>query len=111
MEKEKQIEEMADVLCDAKEHDCKGGNDCLCIKQAEAIYNAGYRKQNWISVEDRLPEASGYYLFATNGNPYCGFGNGTGVSYFMHKAKTWKKINEKHVTHWMPLPKPPMKGE
>ena len=42
----KQIEEMADILCEAKEHDCKGGNDCLCVKQAEALYNAGYRKQS-----------------------------------------------------------------
>lgn len=46
MHQEKQIEEMADILCEAKEHDCKGGNDCLCVKQAEAIYNAGYRKQS-----------------------------------------------------------------
>ena len=45
MNTEKQIEEMADILCEAKEHDCKGGNDCLCVKQAEALYNAGYRKQ------------------------------------------------------------------
>jgi hypothetical protein len=42
----REIEEMADILCEAKEHDCKGGNDCLCVKQAEALYNAGYRKQS-----------------------------------------------------------------
>lgn len=47
----KQIEEMADILCDAKDHDCKGGNDCLCVKQAEALYNAGYRKASTVAME------------------------------------------------------------
>lgn len=40
----KQIEEMANILCEAKEHNCNGGNDCLCIKQATALYNAGYKQ-------------------------------------------------------------------
>ena len=64
MSREKQIEEIADILCEAKEHDCKGGNDCLCVKQAEALYNAGYRKQSeWISVDERLPrESEGEWL-------------------------------------------------
>lgn len=43
MDKQKQIEEMANILCEAKEHDCKGENDCNCIKQATALYNAGGR--------------------------------------------------------------------
>lgn len=43
--KNKQIEKMANILCEAKEHDCKGENDCNCIKQATALYNADYRKQ------------------------------------------------------------------
>ena len=50
-DEQKQIEEMADILCEAKEHDCNGGNDCLCIKQSQALYNAGYRKQNEVIVE------------------------------------------------------------
>lgn len=41
----KPIEEMADILCSAKEHNCNGGNDCLCIKQATALYNAGYTQK------------------------------------------------------------------
>lgn len=38
------IEEIADVLCKAKEHQCDGGEDCLCVKQAMALYNAGYTR-------------------------------------------------------------------
>ena len=47
----KTIEEMADILCDTKEHDCQGGNDCLCIKQATALYDANYRRQSEDTVE------------------------------------------------------------
>lgn len=64
----------------------------------------------WISVKDRLPEESGYYLYAAR-HPYCGLQNGIGVSYFMHKVKDWKKINKVYVTHWMPLPEPPTEKE
>ena len=47
----KQIEEMANILCDAKGHDCNGGDDCRCVKQAEALYNAGYRKASDVARE------------------------------------------------------------
>ena len=45
----KQIEEMADILCSAKEHNCNGGNDCLCIKQATALYNEGYKQEKEVA--------------------------------------------------------------
>ena len=60
----------------------------------------------WISVEYRLPEKSGYYLYFAS-NPHRGLQNGIGVSYYMHKAKDWKKVYTPRVTHWMPLPEPP----
>ena len=43
MTKQEQIEEMADILCESKNHDCNG-EDCKCIKQATDLYNEGYRK-------------------------------------------------------------------
>lgn len=62
MSKEKQIEEMASVLCDncaGNESPCriaKSGKMCGVVqREAEALYNAGYRKQSegeWIDVED-----------------------------------------------------------
>ena len=47
----KQIDEMADILCDAKGHNCNGGDDCRCVKQAKALYNAGYRKSSDVARE------------------------------------------------------------
>ena len=58
MTKEKQIEEMTENLCDIE---CKGMKcdacDCCCEYRmlAEALYNAGYRKQSegeWIFEAD-----------------------------------------------------------
>ena len=64
----------------------------------------------WISVEERLPEESGYYLYLCD-SPIRGLQNGVGVSYFQHKAKLWKKVYNPCVTHWMPLPETPEEGE
>lgn len=38
MTKQEQIEEMADILCQSKNHKCDG-EDCKCIKQATDLYN------------------------------------------------------------------------
>ena len=112
MNKEKQIEEMADILCVAKEHDCKGGNDCLCLKQAEAIYNASYRKQEWISVKDRLPDIRQEVI------AYRGEFRGDIMDMYTYlNNDLWEdaygyRVSTEHegITHWMYLPEPP-KGE
>lgn len=96
-----QIEEMADLLCEAKEHDCKGGNDCLCVKQAEALYNAGYRKQSgWISVDERLPNA--FVNVIT-----CDRDNRVRMDFYCGKLNGWNR--GEFITHWMPLPEAPKK--
>ena len=57
MSKEKQIEEMAKVMCDRCKviFDCTSTEMCSeCTADAEALYNAGYRKQSegeWIFKE------------------------------------------------------------
>lgn len=62
----------------------------------------------WISVKDKLPKKSGYYLIANNA---------TSV-WVMRFSIRYKKFNTldyecgdiyavTSVTHWMPLPKPP----
>lgn len=43
VEKKKEIEEIAKVLCDNNCYSCTGLN-CLALINAEKIYNAGYRK-------------------------------------------------------------------
>ena len=49
MDKQKLIEEMADILCESKNHNCNG-EDCKCIKQATDLYEQGYRKIDENSV-------------------------------------------------------------
>lgn len=39
----KEIEEIADILCESKNRNCNGGEDCKCLKQAKDLYNAGCR--------------------------------------------------------------------
>lgn len=60
----------------------------------------------WISVRDRLPEETGYYLIVCD-SPYRGRKDGINLSFYQHRAKNWKATNNLHVTHWMPLPEPP----
>lgn len=69
----------------------------------EATKKVGHK---WISVEERLPEATGKYIVCTEKKSvYC--------------AKFYKYISERHpegyfgtdsythITHWMPMPEPP----
>ncbi len=71
---------------------------------ADELYNAGYRKQEWISVDDRLPEKEGQYLVYTG---LCGIK----VCIFRTSIITDRLSFEYNCTHWMPLPEPPkMKG-
>lgn len=53
----------------------------------------------WISVKDRLPEKSGYYLIWTEHSYYL-------IGFFSSNIDNgkWDWID---VTHWMPLPEPP----
>ena len=43
MDKTSQVEKMADILCQSKDHVCNGGDDCRCVKQAEDLYDNGCR--------------------------------------------------------------------
>lgn len=67
----------------------------------------------WISVNDRLPEANERVL-ATDGE-YIGEAYMQANTEFMRDfgvyAATWILIYGTNVTHWMPLPEPPKKEE
>ena len=58
---------------------------------------------NWISVEDRLPEETGYYLI------FCHAGEKMfpkqKIDYFIENKQGW--LHSSNITHWMPLPAPP----
>ena len=111
---EKQIEEMAKEMCDC----CRKAvtndtcEETLCwgvIQHAEALYNAGYRKQEWISVEDMIPKkwqkCLCYY-------PEKDYGSKVVVDYAeTDNGGFAEQFQFGKPSHWMPLPEAPkMKG-
>ena len=70
----------------------------------------GVTVQEWISVDDRLPEAGGYVVCIAKRNPFSRF---MPMVARIEKNGWVNPMTEQYiseVTHWMPLPKPP-KGE
>lgn len=82
-------------------------DDPYCIPDerdfADHLIENGVTVQKWIPVTERLPELSGEYLV------YCGEYDGICVLYYeILKTKGKWRSNWKEVTHWMPLPEPPV---
>ena len=77
---------------------------------ASYLIKSGVTVQEWISVDDRLPEESGYYLVFED------IGRSEVLSYskkyqaFNAYDDSYSESNVIPVTHWMPMPNPP-KGE
>ncbi len=119
MSKEKQIiEEMAKILEHSCERECPKPINCdRC--QAVLLYNAGYRKQEWISVEERLPEDNGDELIICTKDGIVGTGRYNNIgnkglfSWMANEGSDFYDLGtDSRVTHWMPLPEAPkMKGE
>lgn len=75
-------------------------------KQAfEARYNAECNADNWISVEDRLPDVLTDVL-CINSRGECFVGYRTHTGRWSHDNVLYY-----HVTHWQPLPLAPKGGE
>ena len=130
MSREKQIEELAVVLTDGGCKTCNGCSyndkfNCKPIYDAELLYNAGYRKQEWISVDERLPELTGDVRtwgdlkIKPSVRVLCTCVQKSGKTfvkegfYEMWGSRVAWKIpgSIDSVTHWMPLPEvPKMKG-
>ena len=85
------------------------------VEQAEYLIEHGVTVQEWISVEDRLPEEGEYVLCVLKGFNY---GGKIQVCKFVPADKFTDKPYFEHfrngfpsVTHWMPLPQPPKEVE
>ena len=77
------------------------------------------QQMRWIPVEERLPDKPGHYLVCTNVNYWHGgcmdkngasSNAGTTLSVldcFCDITGDWNRVCNAHVTHWMPVPKPP----
>ena len=104
MDKEK-IKEIADAI-----YDIPNAYDTYwrshCERLAEDLYNAGYRKQEWVSVKDKLPEKEEIVLCCLGlvQNVYTYKGDNIWEDSYGYYQK------DEPITHWMPLLEPP-KGE
>ena len=122
MNKDKHISEIAKILVEYEDcgdcQKCKYHNSCGEERIATNLYNADYRKQVWISVEERLPESEGTFLVWNKEQKKIE------IRFFYrlppdYPVESHPEIREyfgnfadyKRITHWMPLPEAPkMKG-
>ena len=77
---------------------------------ANNLLENGVTVQEWISVDDRFPEAGGYVVCIAKRNPFSRF---MPMVARIDKNGWANPITEQYiseVTHWMTLPTPP-KGE
>ena len=76
---------------------------------ADTLLENGVTVQEWISVDDRLPEEKAncivYYKHA-----FCDDENHIGICVCFYDGDEFQMDFAHKVTHWMPLPNPP-KGE
>ena len=77
---------------------------------ADHLIDNGVTVQEWISVEDRLPEVGGYVVCIAKRNPFSRF---MPMVARIEKNGWVNPMTEQYiseVTHWMPMPQP-LKGE
>ena len=101
-----QIEEMARTLCGGKEKTCTQCDSfalCEFWIEASILHDAGYRKQEWISVEERLPPDGKAVLVVLRNNDM----KVQWVEIGIRWHGQWNDVERFIVTHWMPLPEPP----
>ena len=74
---------------------------------ADYLLDSGVTVQEWISVDDRVPEAGGYVVCIAKRNPFSRF---MPMVARIEKNGWVNPITEQYiseVTHWMPLPPAP----
>ena len=119
MSKEKRIEIIADICPFYKEYgtceQCNtdldvDGEPCYWECMANAIINNGYRKQEWISVDERLPEDDTTVLAYGGVIYYLIFDVSPNGVRWWTEDYGWFTTDELGITHWMPLPEAPKGG-
>lgn len=102
-----QIEEIQNTLITISQHPIMiNGLEHWSDVIAEELYNEGCRKQEWISVEDRLPEVrQRVLLYSYHDGINTGYRADEIGRFYVDKSYPYRP------TYWMPLPEPPkMKG-
>ena len=101
-------EKLVDLIIDAKRTDHETGSFTEYL--ADHLITNGVTVQEWISVEDELPEVGGYVVCIAKRNPFSRF---MPMVARIEKNGWVNPMTEQYiseVTHWMPMPELP-KGE
>lgn len=95
------------ILCGYPTGDCKG-----CRTLADHLIANGVTIQRWIPVDERLPGTE--KVLITNGDIVMrGYRRQPdGVwKYGIKLNEVWENLDLRPVTHWMPLPEPPIEEQ
>lgn len=102
------IEEAKRIIAEAHE---RGNNDPMVDLTITLSFSLGARwadkHPQWISVEDELPPR-----FPLNPNESMNvitYGLHTMVNWYDYERGEW--VRDSEITHWMPLPQAPKKGD
>ena len=98
-------EKLTDLICEAIELYPSEREEL-----ADYLIANGVTVQEWISVDDMVPEAGGYVVCIAKRNPFSRF---MPMVARIEKNGWVNPITEQYiseVTHWQPMPQPP-KGE
>ena len=95
-------EKLVELIIDAKRTDPETGSFTEYL--ADHLIANGVTVQEWVSVDDRLPDDDEVVIICTDKN-FVYAGELIGDTWFLDND-SWTAT----VTHWMPLPEPP-KGE
>ena len=117
--REKLVELIAQKVCDTWSescdqwlpHDCGKcyANDCHISEIADHLISNGVTVQEWISVDERLPEEKVNCIVHYK-HAYCDNDDYWAIGICFYDGEKFQMDWSYKVTHWMPLPKPP-KGE
>ena len=96
---------MSGLACEYESGSCEltSCRSCNARNIADHLISNGVTVQEWVSVEDRLPEENTTVIVATD--------NGI-VSQCLYSYDGWDlwDDNDVNITHWQPMPQPP-KGD
>lgn len=106
MEKIQIVQKMVKVLIDYTKKKHITASTAILTDYAEELYEEGYCKQEWISVDEALPEQGAPVLVYKNRNSDA-YGN-METAYFDNGR--WRGACGAFITHWMPFPEAPKGG-
>ena len=86
-----------------------GFGDCFPDRFADHLIANGVTVQEWIPVEERLPEEKVNYIVHYK-HAYCDNDDYWAIGMCFYDGEKFQLAPAYKVTHWMPMPQPP-KGE